>query len=324
LYLLIASSLVRCGAAKDGGVEANRSTEDAVGKAQPTASSAPASPSSAPASPSDPVPDAAPQDADAKKAEGEAQATATPPSDALSSPTPPSDALSSPTPSLAPYAGGAVAVEAPSKGETVTGKTTIRLDPAQPAALAKVEVTIDGALVGTLTAAPFELAWDSRSAANGSHDVAGRAYDVAGAAAPIPALTFKTFNTSISGVWRLKRPHDAHTGFATNDCAETTLLVTYDPATSTVAFPSFYVTCYAQNGASYGSQVTGFTKTVAADEFTASLVSLSGFTRVDFSPTYFARTKTPFAGDTYTLSAFVERVGDAPAATPSSMRREGR
>ena len=82
-----------------------------------------------------------------------------------------------------------VAVTAPAAGSTLSGIVTLAADASDNVGVTKVEFFRDsGILLGTDTAAPFSLSWDSTSAA-GDRTLYAKAYDQvgnAGTSAPVP------------------------------------------------------------------------------------------------------------------------------------------
>ena len=73
-----------------------------------------------------------------------------------------------------------VSVTAPADGATVSGTTTISADAADAGGVNRVEFLVDNALVGTDTTAPYSIAWDSTTVANGTRTVSARAFDATG------------------------------------------------------------------------------------------------------------------------------------------------
>ncbi|MFY1828201.1 PHB depolymerase family esterase [Myxococcus fulvus] len=73
-----------------------------------------------------------------------------------------------------------VNVTSPASGATVSGTVTVTVSATDAVGVARVELLVDGAPVATDTVAPYELAWDSRTVANGAHTLGARAYDAAG------------------------------------------------------------------------------------------------------------------------------------------------
>jgi N,N-dimethylformamidase beta subunit-like protein/uncharacterized protein DUF4082/Big-like domain-containing protein len=75
-----------------------------------------------------------------------------------------------------------VTMTAPAAGATVTGTAvTVSATASDNVGVAGVQFLVDGAAVGTeVTAAPYQIAWNSTSVANGSHTLSARARDAAG------------------------------------------------------------------------------------------------------------------------------------------------
>lgn len=73
-----------------------------------------------------------------------------------------------------------VAVTSPADASTVNGLVTIAATAADDVGVAKVEFYADAALLGTDTSSPYSQTWDTSTAAQGSHQLAAKAYDAAG------------------------------------------------------------------------------------------------------------------------------------------------
>ncbi|MEO1574754.1 MAG: Ig-like domain-containing protein, partial [Pseudomonadota bacterium] len=74
----------------------------------------------------------------------------------------------------------------------VTGNVDITVTASDDVAVAQVSVTVDGLLIGTATAPPYVLTWDSSGALDGQHVVTATAQDTAGnvgAATPVLVQT---------------------------------------------------------------------------------------------------------------------------------------
>jgi hypothetical protein len=75
----------------------------------------------------------------------------------------------------------AVALAAPAPGATATGTTTLSATASDNVGVAGVQFLVDGTPVGAEdVSAPYSLAWDSRTVADGTHTVTARARDAAG------------------------------------------------------------------------------------------------------------------------------------------------
>ncbi|WP_375770963.1 PHB depolymerase family esterase [Archangium gephyra] len=73
-----------------------------------------------------------------------------------------------------------VNLTAPANGATVSGTVTLTASASDAVGVTRVEFYVDGALAGSDSASPFELAWSSTSVANGSHALSAKAFDAAG------------------------------------------------------------------------------------------------------------------------------------------------
>ncbi len=91
----------------------------------------------------------------------------------------------------------AVTVSAPAPGGTLAG-TAVTLTGAasDDGAVGHVDFLVDGAVVGTDTAAPYTLSWNSASVANGSHTITTRAVDTAGNSATSSAVSVTVNNVA--------------------------------------------------------------------------------------------------------------------------------
>lgn len=76
-----------------------------------------------------------------------------------------------------------VQLTAPADGATVSGSVTVSATASDDQGVARVEILVDGAVVGTDTAAPYDVAWSSTSVADGPHTITARAVDGVGNAA---------------------------------------------------------------------------------------------------------------------------------------------
>ncbi|OJT24354.1 hypothetical protein BO221_14385 [Archangium sp. Cb G35] len=97
-------------------------------------------------------------------------------------------------------AGPAVALTSPASGATVGSVVTLQASATDDAGVARVEFLVDGVFLASDTTAPYSVAWNSGSWANGSHTLSARAYDslnnVATSAA-VPVTTVQP-NTTVS------------------------------------------------------------------------------------------------------------------------------
>lgn len=73
-----------------------------------------------------------------------------------------------------------VQLTSPPDGATVSGNVTLAATASDNAGVARVEFLVDGAQVGSDSAAPYELTWSSATIQDGPHTVTARAVDTAG------------------------------------------------------------------------------------------------------------------------------------------------
>ncbi len=108
-----------------------------------------------------------------------------------------------------------VAISAPAAGSVVEGTVTVTANASDNRAVTKVEFLLNGSLLGTDTAEPWSIAWNTRSSTtNGSMNLSARAYDAAGYvttsaltnvtvnndwSAPVLSITAPAANAIVSG-----------------------------------------------------------------------------------------------------------------------------
>jgi Zn-dependent metalloprotease len=72
------------------------------------------------------------------------------------------------------------AITAPASGATVGGTVAVNVTASDDVGVTRVELLVDGALVGTDFSPPYQLSWNSKTSANGPHTLTARAFDFAG------------------------------------------------------------------------------------------------------------------------------------------------
>ena len=94
-----------------------------------------------------------------------------------------------------------VSITSPAQGAVVKGVVSITAEAADNVAVTRVEFLDGGTLLGTCTAAPYQVTWDTRPAgvAEGAHQLRARAYDTAGNAAEA-AVAVTVDNTTFDDV----------------------------------------------------------------------------------------------------------------------------
>lgn len=79
-----------------------------------------------------------------------------------------------------PDAAPTVFISAPLEGATATGATLITASAHDDVGVATVEFRVDGVSIGVVSAAPWQVLWDSTAVANGAHVLTAVASDTAG------------------------------------------------------------------------------------------------------------------------------------------------
>ncbi|MBW8866095.1 MAG: DUF4082 domain-containing protein, partial [Acidobacteria bacterium] len=90
-----------------------------------------------------------------------------------------------------------VAMTAPADGSTATGSVTVSANASDNVAVVGVQFLVDGTAAGAeVTTAPYQMAWNSASVANGSHTLSARARDAAGNQTTSAAVTVTVSNVA--------------------------------------------------------------------------------------------------------------------------------
>ncbi|HYH01113.1 MAG TPA: LamG-like jellyroll fold domain-containing protein [Terriglobales bacterium] len=90
-----------------------------------------------------------------------------------------------------------VSITAPQNGATVSGTTTLSASASDNVGVTGVQFLIDGASIGAEdTTAPYGISWDSSTATNGFHVIAGRARDAAGNQTTSTAISVSVDNSA--------------------------------------------------------------------------------------------------------------------------------
>ena len=71
-------------------------------------------------------------------------------------------------------------ITSPANGATVSGTVTVAASAGDNVGVTRVELYVDGALIGTDTSSPYQIAWNTTTATNGGHGLQTKAYDAAG------------------------------------------------------------------------------------------------------------------------------------------------
>ncbi|HEY3803165.1 MAG TPA: PHB depolymerase family esterase [Kofleriaceae bacterium] len=92
-----------------------------------------------------------------------------------------------------------VGFEAPSSGSTVSGEVTIVIAASDNVGVTSIDVSVDGAPLGTISAAPWQLTWDTTTTGDGSHTLTATAHDAAGNASSATAMVTVSNGTGGGG-----------------------------------------------------------------------------------------------------------------------------
>src|SRR6266850_2515344 len=92
-----------------------------------------------------------------------------------------------------------VSITSPAAGATVSGSVNVTAGASDNVGVVGVQFKLDGANLGAeVTAAPYAVSWDSRTASNASHVLTAVARDAAGNQTTSAAVTVNVFNDAIA------------------------------------------------------------------------------------------------------------------------------
>ena len=110
----------------------------------------------------------------------------------------------------------AVSVTSPAAGSNVSGTITVSATATDNAAVAGVQFRLDGAALGAEdTVAPYTVAWDTRTATNGSHVLSAAARDTAGNVSTSVNVTVSVLNDATPPAIAITSPANGATVNAT-------------------------------------------------------------------------------------------------------------
>jgi len=79
-------------------------------------------------------------------------------------------------------------ISSPTDGSTVSGVTSVDVLAFDDRGVSRVELYVDGALLGADSASPFSFAWDTSGASPGTHTLQAKAFDAAGNSSSSPVI----------------------------------------------------------------------------------------------------------------------------------------
>jgi hypothetical protein len=88
-----------------------------------------------------------------------------------------------------------VSLSSPTNGSTVTGTVNITASAQDNVAVSKVEFYIAGKAVSSVSASPYNYAWDTTTVGNGNYQLFAKAYDAAGNVGTSSSITVSVSNT---------------------------------------------------------------------------------------------------------------------------------
>lgn len=148
-----------------------------------------------------------------------------------------------------------VSVTSPADGATVSGAISLAATATDDTAVQSVVFKVDGATVGTDTAAPYSVAWTSGSVANGTHTITAVATDTSTNQTTSSPVSVTVSNTAPAGIAR--RASGTQSG--------TSGVPTVTIPASVVAGDVMVVTVTtSSSSATFGTAPAGWTKVVSA------------------------------------------------------------
>ncbi|MFC5742588.1 Ig-like domain-containing protein [Dyella tabacisoli] len=171
-----------------------------------------------------------------------------------------------------------------------SGTITLSANATDNVGVTKVEFYVDNGLTGTLTATPYQMALDSTTLANGTHNLIAKAYDAAGNVGTSSTVNFSVSNSTSGGGTELVQNNSFERG--TTPWTQTSGVITNNSseAAHTGSWKAWL------NG--YGTTHTDYVRQQITIPATATKATLDFFLHIDT-----AETTTTTANDT--LSAQV-------------------
>jgi hypothetical protein len=105
-----------------------------------------------------------------------------------------------------------VTMTAPADGATVSGTVTVSANASDDTGVTSVQFLLDGAALGAaVTAAPYNISWNTTTATNGSHTLSARAADSSGKTATATSITVTVSNVLLVGSSIVQSTVDSNT-----------------------------------------------------------------------------------------------------------------
>lgn len=187
-------------------------------------------------------------------------------------------------------------ITAPTAGATVTGTIPITVNASDNIAVTSVDIAVDGVAIGTDATSPYQVMWDTTTAANGTHTVTATAHDAAGnvgLAAPVSVSVANFVDT---------QPPTPPTGLSATVSGPHQVTLSWTASTDDVAVTSYEV---QRDAVLIGTSTSiGFVDTTVAAGATVSysVVALDAVGHRS-DPSAPAEATTPSAPSSFTFAA---------------------
>ena len=202
----------------------------------------------------------------------------------------------------------AVSITSPTNGQTVSGTATVTATASDDTAVASVQFYLDGQAIGSpITSAPYTLAWNTTTVANGSHALTAQASDATGNVGTALSVPITVNNTgaspsAASTIWPVTaKPAHGNSG----DAAAVTLGVKFTSDTGGfITGIRFYKGTEADGGTHTGALWSANGTLLAQAAFTNE--SSSGWQNVAFP------TGVPVTANTTYIASYFAPQGNYP------------
>lgn len=213
-------------------------------------------------------------------------------------------------------------ITAPAGGSTVSGTTTVAANATDDVGVAKVEFYLDSVLQATDTASPYEWAWDTTTATNGTHTLGSKAFDAAGNSGasdpvsvtvdndvtpPTTSITAPAAGATVSGVTTVTASASDNVGVARVEfhldgaLQSTDTASPYEWSWDTTAVPNGAHTLSSKAFDAAGNAATSATVDVTVSNVTGTDVSNWKLVQASSSLTYYLPAGTVIPANGYVV-----------------------
>lgn len=92
-----------------------------------------------------------------------------------------------------------VSISNPAAGSTLSGTVSVNMSASDNKAVTRVDLLVDGKVVGSDTTSPYAISWNTTTVANGSHTLQAKAYDAAGNVGSSSSVSVKVAGAAATG-----------------------------------------------------------------------------------------------------------------------------